>query len=101
LGSIVLILKPRKKYSEKLINKTIIEWIEKVATESYMDHVTLRRYLIDFGLLERDPAGHWYYVSESKLADLFEDSILKIDPFSLVKDFREEREARRKKWIKK
>jgi len=101
LGSIALLLKPQKKYSEKSINETITEWIEKMANESYLDHVTLRRYLIDFGLIERDPAGHQYYVSESKLSNLFEDSIRTIDPFALVKNFREEREAQREKWIKK
>jgi hypothetical protein len=96
LGSIVLSLNPQNQYSEKSINETIIEWLRKVAGKSYLDYVTLRRYLIDFGLLERDPAGHRYYVSESKLSDFFEDSIRTIDAFSLVKEFRAQRETRRR-----
>jgi hypothetical protein len=96
LGSIVLSLNPQKQYSEKSINETIIEWLRKMASKSYLDYVMLRRYLIDFGLLERDPAGYRYYVAESKIAHLFGKSIRTIDPFSLVREFRAQREARRK-----
>jgi len=96
LGSIVLSLKPQKQYSEKLINENIIEWISKMADKSYLDYVTLRRYLIDFGLLERDPAGRKYYVAESKIDQIFEKSIREIDTFSLIKEFRAQRETRRK-----
>jgi hypothetical protein len=97
LGSIVFSLKPRKQYSEKLINESLIEWISKMAGKSYLDYVTLRRYLIDFGLLKRDPAGRKYYVAESKINSLFEKSIREIDSFSLVKKFRVQRKTRRKK----
>lgn len=94
LGSIVMSLKPKKQYSEKSINETIIEWLRKIASKSYLDYVTLRRYLIDFGLLERDPAGYRYYVAESKISDFFEKSIRTIDAFSLVKEFRTQKETR-------
>lgn len=97
LESIALTFKPQKKYSEKSINETVAEWIENMAKESYLDHVTLRRYLVDFGLIERDPAGHQYHVSESRLSNLFEDTIRTMNPFALVKKFRKEREAQRKK----
>lgn len=96
LFSIVLNLKTNKQYSEKSINETIIEWLHKMASKSYLDHVTLRRYLVDFGLLERDPAGHQYQVAESKLAQLFERTIREVDPLILVNEFRTQREARKK-----
>jgi RimJ/RimL family protein N-acetyltransferase len=101
LASVILNLKPKKQYSEKSINKSIIEWLRKMASKSYLDHVTLRRYLIDFGLLERDPAGHRYHVVESKLSHLFERYIQTIDPFSLIKEFRAQREKQRKEWGEK
>jgi hypothetical protein len=97
LGSIVLSLKPQKQYSEKSINDSIIEWLHKMAGKSYLDYVTLRRYLIDFGLLKRDPAGRKYYVAETRITQLFEKSVSEIDPFSLVKEFRAQRETQRKK----
>jgi hypothetical protein len=74
-GSIILYLKTQKQYSEKSINEIIKKWLRNMARKSYLDYVTLRRYLVDFGLLERDPAGNQYSVSESKLAHLFEKSI--------------------------
>lgn len=98
LGSIVIKLEFQKEYSEKSINETIVKWIDKMANQSYLDHVTLRRYLVDLGLLERNRAGDCYCVSESRMSDLFEDVIHTIDPFLLIKNFREEREARRKEW---
>jgi len=97
LGSIVFSLKPQKQYSEKLINESIMEWIRTIADKSYLDYVTLRRYLIDFGLLKRDPAGRKYYIAESKIDSLFEKSIREIDPFSLVKELQVQKETRRKK----
>lgn len=97
LGSIVFSLKSQKQYSEKLINETIIEWIRMMASKSYLDCVTLRRYLIDFGLLKRDPAGRKYYVAESELDVLFEKSIRTVELFSLVKEFRAQRKTQRKK----
>ena len=102
LGSIILKLDPEKQYSERSINEVIIEWLHRMASKkSHPDHVSLRRYLVDFGLLERDPAGHRYQVVESKLAQLFEKSIRIVDPFSLVKEFHTQREVRRKEWAEK
>ena len=100
LGSIVMKLEFQKEYSEKSINEAIVKWIDKMANQSYLDHVTIRRYLVDFGLLERTRAGDCYRVSKSRMSDLFEDVIRSIDPFSLIKNFREEREARKKEWGK-
>ncbi|MEJ2355138.1 MAG: DUF2087 domain-containing protein [candidate division WOR-3 bacterium] len=98
LGSIIIQLEPQKEYSEKSINEAIVKWIDKMANQSYLDHVTLRRYLVDLRLLERNRAGDCYRVSKSRMSGLFEDVILTIDPFLLIKNFREEREARKKEW---
>lgn len=45
---------PERRYSEKEINA--------VLSEAYHDYVTLRRYLIDYGLLDREDDGSSYWV---------------------------------------
>jgi len=92
LGSIILKLDPKKQYSERSINEVIIEWLRRMANKkSYLDHVALRRYLVDFGLLERDLAGHRYQVSKSTLARLFDSSVLSVDPYAIVQKYRSRR----------
>ncbi|NHN33950.1 DUF2087 domain-containing protein [Paenibacillus sp. S3N08] len=48
--------KTNKRYTEKEINS--------VLQEAYADHVTLRRYMIEYGLMEREPDGSAYWVKE-------------------------------------
>ncbi|GHB71911.1 hypothetical protein GCM10010377_73010 [Streptomyces viridiviolaceus] len=46
---------PGARYDEKAINETLRDWCEGSNT----DHVTIRRYLIDLCLLERDAGLYW------------------------------------------
>jgi hypothetical protein len=92
LGSIIIRLDPKKQFSERSINEIITNWLRRMANKkSYLDHVTLRCYLVDFGLLERDPAGHRYQVSKSTLARLFDSSVMSANPYAIVKKYRSRR----------
>lgn len=85
LGSIILRLKPKREYSEKEINEFIVEWLDKTAhKKSSLDYVTLRRYLVDFGLLIRDSAGYKYKFSKSNFARFFDSSVMSVSPFDIV-----------------
>ena len=50
---------PDRKYTEKEVN-TILE-------AAFHDYVTLRRYLIEYGFLDRLPDGSSYWVNQSKV----------------------------------
>lgn len=52
---------PERFYNEKEVN-AILEAI-------YADHVTLRRYLIDYALLDRKPDGSQYWVNEQERSE--------------------------------
>ncbi len=55
LDSIVRLFSPEKEYTEEEVNS--------VLSEVYQDYVTLRRYLVDYGLLLRQPGGGVYHRS--------------------------------------
>jgi hypothetical protein len=51
-------------YTEKELNQLIREWLEGPGKTFFVDHVALRRELVDAGFLDRDPAGHGYARSD-------------------------------------
>lgn len=97
LGAAALDLTGQAIYSEKELNSKLIAWLTEMGAENTLDHVTLRRYLVDFRFLERDAAGREYTVAES-LADVFEKSIFTFDIHTIISQARAEREARRRQW---
>jgi len=56
LDSIVRLFVPEREYTEEEVNS--------VLSEVYEDYVTLRRYLVDYGLLLRQPGGGRYHRPE-------------------------------------
>lgn len=62
--------------SEKEVNAAIQAWLGGQGKTFYIDHVSLRRELVDGGFLERDPAGHSYTRSDGyrRRHDLLQES---------------------------
>jgi len=60
LKSIALTLDRNAVYTEAELNLRIQSWLELVGHEIQVDHVSLRRHLVDEGYLTRDPAGDTY-----------------------------------------
>ncbi|PIW10745.1 MAG: hypothetical protein COZ65_01490 [Caldiserica bacterium CG_4_8_14_3_um_filter_35_18] len=98
--SIVSTLEPGKEYSEKEINDKLKLWLEKVNQNAGINHVILRRSLIDEGYLVRKINGSEYYVNISDLVkNLFESGIEKVNVFEIIDKARQEIEDRRKKYM--
>ena len=53
--SIIQKLERGRKYSEEELNTALQQWLMEIGTCLDIDHVTLRRYLIDERYLARDP----------------------------------------------
>lgn len=51
-----------KACTERQVNEIIQDWNREVAPAIDTDHVTVRRYLVDYGLLERSRDGSTYRV---------------------------------------
>lgn len=60
LKSLSIGFSPDKTYTEKQVNSVIIDWLDNLARISGADHVALRRALIDYGYLSRNPDGTSY-----------------------------------------
>ncbi len=95
LGGLSISLMQRESYSEPELNEAIAGWLQSFDAATMLDHVTLRRYLVDIGYLRRDGAGLRYSVAVPALAADFEEPVLALDAHEIVRRAREDREARK------
>jgi len=95
--TIVQSLDPSQKYSEGQVNEVLQHWLLDVGTCLDIDHVTLRRYLIDEMYLFRETNGTAYMVNRAGRAVVeFEESVAAIDPATVIQSAKD-RVAERKR----
>jgi len=87
--SIVLMLDASRAYSELEINEALRAWRRDVAPAIEIDHVTLRRRLVDIGRLERTPDGATYRVGFPPRAVAFDVEIYDLDLRATIAAYRE------------
>lgn len=95
LLSVVSTLDPNKSYSEPEINEALKGWVNDFGEPLYLDHVALRRALVDEALVNRDPAGTVYVLNNDTPPLQFDPSILQLDLKQLIADGYAEQEARK------
>ena len=98
LRSVALLLDRAVNYTETGLNTALRRWLEQVGYNYRLDHVTLRRSLVDHGYLRRDPAGTRYRVA-SKHDDMFDPMIESLDPVFIIEEAMARREAKRKAFL--
>jgi len=99
LKSIVLLLEPRQDYSEHQINDTLKKWLDTVGKSLEIDHVNLRRRLVDEGYLVRDRAGRHYRIAEENMGNLFEQAVNIINPLTVIEEAEQRRATRKKEYL--
>lgn len=67
MKSILLLVDRDRTYREPEINALLRDWQREVAPAVQVDHVTLRRLLVDHGHLERTADGHGRDAGTSRL----------------------------------
>ena len=67
LRSVLLLLDPEGLYGEAEVNAAIRDWLRSVAGDLRVDHVAIRRALIDAGYLTRTSDGSAYLAGRSGL----------------------------------
>ena len=80
---------PRREYREAEVNELLREWLSTFVAPFGFDHVTLRRRLVDAGLLLRDAAGSAYWTLRRVPG-------LDIDPAAVLEEIRRERAERKR-----
>ena len=95
MKSIPMLLDSGRTYSEREINVLLRAWGRDVAPAISTDHVTLRRLLVDHGLLERSPNGAEYRVGFPPAGTVFELEVEDVDVRATVAAYleHERREA--------
>ena len=85
---------PGKVYREGEVNEKLLAWLETFCESDGLDHVTLRRMLVDSRLLTRTKSGSTYELNQQSLAQV--QAVGEIDPRAVLEEIRAERESRKR-----
>jgi hypothetical protein len=99
LISSILKLDPGQPYSEKELNEQLQLWVIHFGRGFGLDHVTLRRYLVDEKYLTRDAAGGTYELATEGLPYTFDESIRELDLEQRVAEARQARELKKQQYL--
>ncbi|MYH14862.1 MAG: DUF2087 domain-containing protein [Gammaproteobacteria bacterium] len=83
----------QRPYAEPEVNEVLSAWLESV--RATVDHVTLRRRMVDLGFLKRTRDGSRYYLNFGRVTGVLEDPTVEVEASALIADIVLEREARR------
>lgn len=85
---------PRRGYRERDVNEMLESWLATFTEPYGIDHVTLRRMVVDMRLVTRTTSGSMYQVAVARLAEL--EPLRAIDLARIVADVRAGREHRKR-----
>jgi hypothetical protein len=80
---------PQRAYTEAQVNEILRAWLATFCAPFGIDHVSLRRYLVDARLLARDTAGSSYRVAARASRE-------QADPAQVLAEIQRERAARKR-----
>lgn len=89
-------LDPQASYSEEEINDLLIEWLRGFTCSSTLDHVTIRRCLVDYRMLLRDDRGASYRANQAVLGRFIEPEARSLRPLDLFLEVQQDRADRRR-----
>lgn len=80
---------------ESEINERLTAWLETISEPFGIDHVTLRRMIVDSGYLKRTHSGSAYKINAEKSAQI--EALRGVDPAAVLAQVRKERALRKEK----
>ena len=83
----------QRPYAEWEVNETLAEWLTSVRAD--LDHVTLRRRMVDCGFLKRRTDGSRYFLNFNRVAGVLGDPAVEVDGGAIIDDILRERQARK------
>lgn len=83
-----------RSYPEAVVNGRLAAWLEPVTEPYGIDHVTLRRMLVDSRFLVRTSSGSSYRLNAERAGEI--EAIRSIRPADVLADVRLERDARKR-----
>ena len=103
LKSITLTLDVKAEYTEEEVNERLKSWLRDVgSTIRRLDHVNLRRLLIDEEHLGRSKDGSRYWVGlSSRTHPTFESEVESLDVYDVIRIGREQAEQRKQDYLRR
>ena len=84
----------RRSCLESEVNERLRIWLETISEPFGIDHVTLRRMLVDSGLLTRTSSGSTYQINVARLGEI--EAVRGIDPADVLAQIQNERLLRKR-----
>ncbi|MEX1364053.1 MAG: DUF2087 domain-containing protein [Nannocystaceae bacterium] len=101
LGGVTLGIPADRPLDERELNERLQTWLRDVGPAVEIDHVSLRRRLVDHGYLVRDAAGVAYRVDPGWIAARFEPEVAGLDPATIVAEATAARERRKQEHLRR
>ena len=92
-------LERRRPYAEGEINEALTDWLDSV--HGGVDHVTLRRRMVDCGFLKRTTSGSRYYLNYGRVAGVLGDPAIEVDAGFIADDVLRKRDARKRDYVQR
>lgn len=83
-------------HEESAVNMHLFTWCSGIAAEDGLDHVTLRRWLVDCGFLRRSSDGVIYRVVRERIDALLAPDAQSVDARQILEAVETERSERRR-----
>lgn len=100
LGAAFLSLNGDASFSETQVNAALGSWLKTMGALDMLDHVTLRRYLVDEKLLAREKNGTHYRTNKAAFNERFDASVIGCNVQQIADKADAERLARKAAWAK-
>lgn len=84
----------RRDWPESEVNERLRSWLETISEPFGIDHVTLRRMLVDARLLTRTSSGSRYRINAERLAQI--EAVRGVDPAAVLEQVQSERDVRKR-----
>ena len=91
------IFDPRACYPEADINEHLRDWLSAFADTARLDHVTVRRYLVDYAFLLRDASGGAYRANQAIINRAILPEARATQPRELLEEAQQERALRKRR----
>ena len=83
----------RRPHAEWEVNEALSDWLSSVRAE--IDHVTLRRRMVDYGFLMRRMDGSVYFLNYGRVAEVLGDPAIEVNAGAINDEILRNRKARK------
>jgi hypothetical protein len=84
----------QRTYRENEVNEKLKAWLQTFCEPFGIDHVTLRRLLVDSRLMSRTASGSTYRVNLERAGEV--EAVRTVEPVHVLAEIRSERESRKR-----